>query len=192
MPHSEIADFFGRRRNPKLFVSCRVYDPQSFDGSELKKAVDSGVAGVMKSRSLYSLQIIVSNLGLASAKYARIVVSFENINITKVISGPNHRIDNLRGGLPTLQCDNPSGIIYADAKGGDVVWDLQVRLHKQKWGTIYWATQAEEMEPQEGNYVLLGIETAKQGDEIKPYFLPRYEDVWPDASKDSHIESDNT
>ena len=155
MPHSEIADFFGRRRQPKLVVNCLVNDPQSFEESDLKKAADSGSAGVVKRRSLYNLQVLISCLGHASAKYSRLVVSFENMDIIKITNGPNHRIDDLRNGLPSLQWDNPSGIIYANSQSADVVWNLQVRLHKQMVGTVSWEAQAEEMEPQKGRYILL-------------------------------------
>ncbi len=178
LPHSEIADFFGRRRKPKLLVDCIVTNPQSFEVATLRKAEEDGVAGVLKMRSLYRLRFIVRNVGLASARYARIVVSFEHVTIEKIVSGPNSRIDYLRNGVPTLQWDCTAGIIYAHSPGGDVVWDLQVKLHKNRVGTISWEAQAEEMDFQAGKLVLSGIETAKQGDDITPYYLRNWEDTW--------------
>jgi hypothetical protein len=178
LPHSEIADFFGRRRKPKLLLTCRVTDPKNPNSIAMKRAIEHGSAGVATQRSSYNLQLIVSNIGHAAAKHTRITVSFENIDITKIISGPNNRIDNLRDGLPTLQWDNPIGIIYGDSHGGDVVWDLQVKLQKDKWGTIAWQARAEEMDYIEDKFVLLGFEATKPGDEKKPYWLPRYQDFW--------------
>lgn len=191
LPHSEIADFFGRRLRPKLVIKCLVTDPIKFKEVDLKKAEDSGSAGVMEIRSSYRFQLFICNTGHAAAKYARVITAFENITVEKVLSGPDNRIDYLRNGIPTLQWDNPYGIIYAQSVGGDMIWDLKVRLHKGKWGTISWQAQAEEMEPQEGKYVLLGIEAAKAGDYIKPYWLPRYEDFWPTDSKGSPVASES-
>jgi hypothetical protein len=178
LPHSEIADFFGRRFKPKLILNCMVTNPQSFDESMLKKAAESGAAGVLKHRVLYNLQFIVSNIGKTSAKYARVTISFENIGIEKILIGQNRRIDQLRNGIPTLQWDYPAGIIYQGAESGEVIWELQVRLQKNKMGIISWHALADEMDAQEGRLVLSGIETANQKDEIKPYFLQTYEYFW--------------
>ncbi|MGD0795528.1 MAG: ATP-binding protein [Dehalococcoidales bacterium] len=187
MPHTEIADFFGRRRKPKLVLRCLVINPEEFEMTELKKAQDSGAAGVLKLRQSYSLRLIVYNLGLAAAKYVRIAVSFENIDIERVISGPNHRIDELREDIPTLQWDETKGIIYA-GKGADVVWELQVKLKKKRWGKISWQAFAEDMDYQEGTYVLLGVETKKLGEKEGSYWLPKYEDVFRDNSKEQKLE----
>lgn len=183
LPHSEIADFFGRRRKPKLLLTCRVTNPKIPDSALMKHAIESDTAGVMTMRSSYNLQLIISNIGNAAAKYARVIVSFENIDIIKVISGPDNRIDHLRDSLPTLQWDNPTGIIYANSRGGDVVWNLQVKLHKNKWGTVNWQAQAEDMEYIQDSYALLGIETAKPGDKIKPYWLPKTQDLFNKKSE---------
>jgi hypothetical protein len=102
LPHSEIADYFGRRRRPLLNLSCRVIDPKIPKEKAMKQAIESGSAGVGFQRLNYRLQIMINNIGHAPAKYARVTVSFENIDIIKIISGPNNRIDNIRNGLPTL------------------------------------------------------------------------------------------
>ena len=158
----------------------------------MRHAVESGSAGTATTRSSYKLRIIVTNLGHAIAKHARVVVSFENIDIVKIIDGPNHRIDNLRNGLPTLQWDNPSGVIYANAPGGDVIWDMHIRLQKNKWGTITWEAQAEDMDYIKDTYVLLGVEHARPNAEIEPYWLPRYEDFFSHKPNNSVIDNDKT
>lgn len=192
LPHSEVADFFYKRRKPKLFLNCLVINPGSFSNNELKRAADSGAKGVVKRRASYRLRLILTNLGLAAAKYAQVIVDFKDIDIERVISGPSGRIDHLRNGIPTLQWDNPYGIIYAHSHVGTVIWELQVKLHKNMVGTVSWEAQAEEMDFQEGKYILDGFELSSQGNEIKPYYLLRYEDHPWGKSKDSQVESEST
>ena len=183
MSHSEIADFFGKRRKPKLSVVCRVVDPKKVDKRLVEFAVKQGSVGVSTLRSSYRLQLLVKNLGHAAAKHSRVIVSFEEIDIVKVISGPNVRIDDLRNDVPTLQWNDSSGIIYAEPKFADVIWDLQVRLHKGRWGLIAWEAIAEEMDSVKGSCVLLGEEFAVPNRDISPYYLPTYEESWGSSER---------
>ncbi len=167
-----------RAQTPKLIVACRVINPKIPDKRLVKHAIQDGVPDVGTWRSRYRLQILISNIGQVDAKHARLVISFDEIDIVKVINGPNRRIDKLWNGQPTLQWDNPFGIVYANPNSGDIVWELEVKLHKNRWGIISWEAQAQDMNLSSGRYVLLGIETARPTDEIKPYYLTRYEDFW--------------
>ncbi len=168
LAHYEIADFFGRRRRPRLNLQCMVSNP-------LKHRIPD--KNEMQPRSSYHLQIMISNTGTSAAKYARVVVSFQNIKISKVTAGPSNRMDDLRNGLPTLQWDNPFGIIYA-ATGVDVIWKLDVRLSKNHWGLITWEAFAEDVDVIRGNWVLLGIETSKAHAETESYLLPSHEQLF--------------
>lgn len=192
LPHSEIADFFGRRRRPKLLVTCLVTDPRPIDKELMRHAVEQGGVGTAVPRSSYKIRIIVRNIGHVIAKHARVIVSFENIDIAAIMSGPKKRIDNLRNGLPTLQWDNIAGVIHANAPGGDVVWDMQIKLQENRWGTITWVAQAEDMDYITDRYVLLGIEHAEPNVEVKPYWLRRYEDVFSHKSNSSVIDNGKT
>jgi hypothetical protein len=175
--YSELIALLVRAQSPKLTVACCVADPKTPDKRLMRRASQDGVAAATV-RSQYRLQIIISNTGNADAKHARLIISFDGIDILKVIKGPNYRIDSLRNGQPTLQWDNPLGIVYANSSTGDVVWELEVKLHKNRWGIISWEVQAQDMNFVDGRYVLLGIEVVRPTDEIKPYDLMRYEDFW--------------
>lgn len=168
LAHYEIADFFGRRRRPRLNLQCMVSNP-------LKRRIPD--KNEMQLRSSYHLRIMISNTGSSAAKYARVVVSLENIKISKVTAGPSHRIDDLRNGLPTLQWDNPVGVIYAGT-GADVIWELDVRLSRNHWGLITWEAIAEDVDVVRGNWVLLGMETGEARAETKPYLLPSHEQAF--------------
>lgn len=176
--YNALISLLARAQTPKLTVACCVIDPKIPDKLLIQRALQDGIAGVITPRSRYRLQIMISNTGNADARYARLIISFDEIDIIKVINGPNHRIDNLRNGQPTLQWDNPLGIVYSNPKAADVVWELEVKLHKNRWGIISWEVQAQDMNFINGRYVLLGIEAARPNDEIKPYCLRRYEDFW--------------
>jgi hypothetical protein len=191
LSHSEIADFFGRRRKPKLLVTCLVTDPKPLDKMLMRHVAKAGGVGVVN-RSSYKIRIVVKNVGHAIAKHARVILSFEGIDIITITNGPNNRIDALRNGMPTLQWDNVSGVIHAGAPGGDVIWDLQIKLQKRAWGTIAWEAQAEDMDYMKGRYVLLGREDQKPNIEPKPYLLPRFEDVFHHNSNISAIKNGKT
>lgn len=168
LAHYEIADFFGRRRRPNLSLQCMVSNP-------LKRRIPH--KNEMQLRSSYHLRIMISNTGNSAAKYARVTVSFENIMITRVTAGPNLRIDDLRNGLPTLQWDNPAGVIYSRT-GADVIWELEVKLAKDHWGLITWEAIAEDVDVVRGNWVLLGVETGKAEAKSKRYWLQSHEQLF--------------
>jgi hypothetical protein len=178
LPHSEIADFFSRRRKPKLNVLCFVNDPWIPDQTIIKKTIESGLSGMRNERQDYNLRIFIKNIGHAAAKYARVIVTLEDISIVKIDRGRDNRIDGLREGKTTLQWDNSLGIIYADSKVGELLWDLQVKLNKDKIGIISYEAYAEDMATVEDKYVLLPYEVVKIGQVSRPYPLPRYQDFY--------------
>lgn len=165
MAHYEIADFFSKRRKPKLSLQCIVSNP-------LKRRIPT--ANEVQERKAYHLQLLVRNTGNALAKHTRFVVSFENVTIEKVCGGSGQRIDDLRKGLPTLQSDHPIGVIYP-GPGADLVWEIDVRLHKGRWGLIKWEVIAEDVELVQGNFVLLGLEFGHAGENPEFYYLQSYE-----------------
>ena len=167
-----------KTQRPKLSIACCVTDPKTPDKRLMQSAIQDGVAGVITPRSRYHLRITISNSGNADARHARVIISFEEIDIVRVINGPNYRIDNLRNRQPTLQWDNPIGVVYANPNAADSVWELEVKLHKNRWGIISWEAQAQDMNFVNGRFVLLGLESARPNLEIKPYYLQRYEDFW--------------
>ena len=165
--HYEIADFFGKRRKPNL---------------ELIFKLIKASGGI---KNTFDLQVFVTNTGNAIAKNARIIVSFENLNILKIKRGSRIRIDELRGNIATLQWDNTSGVIFPNTKKGslDLIWDLQVQPtskfslnNSMKIGNILWEAMAEDMDLIEGKNELIPI--AFKMEEGRDYYLPRYEDIW--------------
>lgn len=136
MPHSEIADFFGRRRKPRL-------------------TLDNQIMSVDVNNSTFYLRIFVCNEGKAVARYARVYITFENnIEIEDKILGNLVRIDDLRGGKPALQWDNSKSVIHPVAHRIRIA-DLRLRLlQPQEISSISWETIAEDQELISGNYTL--------------------------------------
>jgi len=182
MRHSEIADFFGKRRKPRLDLMFKL------------TKVTGGISNA------FDLQISVTNRGNAIAKNARIIVSFENLKILKIKSGPAHRIDELRNNVATLQWDNPNAVIYPNTKKitADVIWDLQVKpTTRIKYGksvplgNIVWEAVAEDMDLIEGKNILIPVPFVLE--KGKNHYLPKYEDLWgknKDDKTTNNIEDD--
>lgn len=158
MTHTEIADFFGRRKKPKLEVIIKQ-----------KKAL-----GGME--NAFILQIFVTNTGNATAKNARIIVSFENLKIKNITIGPKTRIDDLRYDVPTLQWDDFNGVVFPNKKNVSVslIWELQVIPTRKllisgtmDMGVIIWEAYAEDMDCIEGKKILIPVPVAvNEGVEI--------------------------
>ena len=174
LSHYEIADFFGRRRKPKLSLKCVVTNPYSND---------SNTSEIVREKQTYQLRIFISNDGTAAAKYAQAWLSFENVDIISVLSGPNNRIDSLRDNKPTLQWDKSVGVIYS-APINVAIWNLEVKLHKDKWGLLTWGVYAEDTDITTGDWVVGGTElTPKQGETARPYYLQTYEELFKHPRK---------
>jgi hypothetical protein len=149
MSHTEIADFFGRRKNPKLEIV--VKQVEALGGME----------------NAFLLQICVTNKGNAAARNTRIIVSFENLKIKKILKGPSSRIDDLRNNTPTLQYDYSNAVILPNLNNKEIlslVWELQVipswkplSTGSMDYGIINWEAWAEDMEYLEGKKILIPI-----------------------------------
>ncbi len=128
MSHSEIADFFGRRRKPRLVVHCEL----------IKVNMDE---------SWFDLRVFVANEGKAIAKYATAVISFQNLEIMKVTQGPSQRIDELRGNVPSLQWSSHNVGVIHPAPPRQRIWEIRLTLREGKAvGVIIWDTIAEDQE----------------------------------------------
>ncbi|WP_392654730.1 hypothetical protein [Dehalococcoides sp. THU4] len=139
-------------------------------------------------RHKYELRLIVQNIGNVLAEHARIAVSFERISINKVLRVPDIRIDYIRNNIPSLQWDFQRPIFPSTS---EAIWDLRVSLHRKMIGKISWTAQAEGTNSIEGSLVLLGMETAKWGEEINPYYLPQYDEFWKTPAKNDLEQSTN-
>jgi hypothetical protein len=95
MPHSEVADFFGKRRKPVLSLIFAIIK-----------------VNIQDSKYLFTLRVFISNTGKAVAKYTTVTASFDNLDIVKVTKGTTQRIDDIRGDLPSLQWDYFENVIH--------------------------------------------------------------------------------
>jgi hypothetical protein len=133
MPHSEIADFFGRRRKPKLVLTNEI----------IKVDINE---------SWFDFRVFVINEGKAAAKYARVIISFDNLDIMKVMHGSKSRIDELRGNVPTLQWDYSIGVLHA-TEGRTRIWDLRLKVKNINQACIISGEAiAEDMDMIESTY----------------------------------------
>ena len=83
---------------------------------------------------------------------------------------PRDRGESSAYGLPTLQWDNPIGVIYCKTSPA-VIWELEVKLKKDHWGSITWETIAEDADISRGDWALYPMQFAEAGKEQKPYKL---------------------
>lgn len=127
MSHTEIADFFGRRRKPRLIINIEI-------------------TSVNIEESWFELRVIIANEGNVVAKHARAIVSFINLEILKIIKGTSTRIDELRNNIPTLQWNAQLGVIYPGS-GGTRIWDIRLKPKEdEQEGIVAWDTIAEDQE----------------------------------------------
>ncbi len=98
MPHSEIADFFGARRKPKLSLTFEIVE-------------------VDVQESTFILRALLTNVGKALARHARVTALFVNLEIMTTTKGHCDRIDDLRGNLPAVQWHYSNGVIYPTGGG---------------------------------------------------------------------------
>lgn len=124
MHHTEIADFFGKRRKPQLILNHTI------------------IATKME-ESWFDLRVVVANKGKGVARHINVIESFVNLEIIKVIKGNRSRIDDLRENVHTLQWDENTGIIYPES--GIRIWDIRLKFQADEVeGNLLWTTEAEE------------------------------------------------
>jgi len=128
MSHREIADFFGRRRRPLLEVTFRFVE-----------------VNIQESVQQFTLSVYLRNKGKAVAKYARLVASFENLEIIKTTKAIK-RIDSLRG-RPSIQYDNSWGVVHLMPRRREHIADITLKVKDNaKHGIIEYDLLAEDME----------------------------------------------
>lgn len=96
MEHYEVADFFNRRRKPFLILRTEITKVENLN-SEYK----------------FTLRFYIQNNGKAAAKNTRLTANFYNLEIISIEKGSFSRLDDLRGGKPSIQFDS-TGIFYAE------------------------------------------------------------------------------
>lgn len=127
MSHTEIADFFGRRRKPRLIIN-------------------SEITSVNIEESWFELRVLIINEGNVVAKHARVIVSFINLEILKMVKGVSTRIDELRNNIPTLQWNEEQGVIYPGPTRTRI-WDIRLKPKEDaQEGIVGWDTIAEDQE----------------------------------------------
>lgn len=110
MPHSEIADFFGKRRKPALSLILEIIE-----------------VNIQKSEYSFTLRVFIHNTGKAVAKYTTVTASFVNLDIINIPKGAAKRIDDIRDNLPSLQWDyfdnaiHPTGIRTR-------IWNIKLKV----------------------------------------------------------------
>lgn len=108
MPHSEIADFFGARRKPKLSLRFEMIEVNLQDLS-------------------FTLRAFLRNQGKALAKHARVTASFTNLGIVTIAKGQLQRIDDLRD-VPSIQWDCSMGRVIYHSGRETRIWDMELKV----------------------------------------------------------------
>ncbi len=91
MEHYEVSDFFGRRRKPILTLAPEI-------------------CSIEAEKDTFSLRFYMRNEGKAIAKLLMFSASIANVDI--IGSKDLQRIDELRGGVPSIQFVDPRAVVY--------------------------------------------------------------------------------
>jgi hypothetical protein len=91
MEHYEVSDLFGKRRKPVLTMLPEIYSVE----------ID---------KDIFSVRFNVRNAGKAVAKNMMFSANIMNVDI--VMSADFQRLDDLRGGIPSIQFSSPLTIVY--------------------------------------------------------------------------------
>jgi hypothetical protein len=135
MPHSEIADFFGKRRKPVLSLMFEIIK------------VD-----IQDSEYLFTVRVFISNTGKAVAKYTSVTASFDNLDIINIPFGRTQRIDDIRGNLPSLQWDYSNNVIHPTGDRMNICGiELKVKDNNKPF-SIRYDIVAEDMDLFENRY----------------------------------------
>jgi len=158
MSHSEIADFFGKRRKPVLSLIFEIIK-----------------VNIENSKYLFTLRIFISNTGKAVAKYTRVTASFDNLDIINVPKGAAQRIDDIRGNLPSLQWDYFDNVIHPTGLRTRI-WDIELKVKdNNKPFTVSYDIVAEDIDLVIDRYIV-GTDTLHKANEMlakgeKPTFI---------------------
>lgn len=159
MPHSEIADFFGKRRKPVLSLIFEIIK-----------------VNIENSKYLFTLRVFISNTGKAVAKYTRVTASFDNLDIINIPKGAAQRIDDIRGDLPSLQWDYFDNVIHPT--GFSIrIWDIELKVKdNNKPFTVSYDIVAEDMDLLMDRYPFTSTDVLHRASEMlskgeKPTFI---------------------
>jgi len=129
MPHSEIADFFGKRRKPALSLILEIME-----------------VNIQKSEYSFALRVFIHNTGKAVAKYTTVTASFVNLDIINIPKGAAKRIDDIRGNLPSLQWDYFGNVIHPTGIRTRI-WDIKLKVKdNSKHFAVIYDVVAEDMD----------------------------------------------
>jgi hypothetical protein len=115
MDDYEIRDLRNRRERPELKVYCEVAKARltSFSKLETWPTFFLGIRPGPVRIPSFDLNVALINSGARAAKHAQAILSFDNLRIRKV-GGLAARIDDLRGGKPTLQWTSFESVVHAE------------------------------------------------------------------------------
>ena len=129
MPHSEIADFFGKRRKPALSLILEIME-----------------VNIQKSEYSFTLRVFIHNTGKAVAKYTTVTASFVNLDIINIPKGAAKRINDIRGNLPSLQWDYFDNVIHPTGIRTRI-WDIKLKVKdNSKHFAVSYDVVAEDMD----------------------------------------------
>lgn len=149
MPHSEIADFFGKRRKPVLLLIFEIIK-----------------VNIQDSKYVFTLRVFISNTGKAVAKYTGVTASFDNLDIINIPKGAAQRIDDIRGNLPSLQWDYVDSVIHPT--GVKIrIWDIELKVKdNNKPFTVIYNIVAEDMDLFKDKYTFTSTDVLNNANEI--------------------------
>lgn len=117
MEDYEIRDVRNRRERSELRVYCEILKARLTSLSNLK-TWPTYILGIREGPVIvpsFDLRVWLINMGSKAAKHAQLVISFDNLRIQR-LSGFATRIDDIRGGKPSLQWISMEEIIHANNK----------------------------------------------------------------------------
>lgn len=149
MLHSEIADFFGKRRKPALSLIFEIIQ-----------------VNIQDSEYSFMLRILVFNTGKAVAKYTRVTASFANLDIVNIPKGAAQRIDDLRGDLPSLQWDYFDNVIHPTGTRTRI-WDIKLKVKdNNKPFVVNYDIVAEDMDLLTDSYTFASTAILQKASEM--------------------------
>jgi hypothetical protein len=134
MEHYEVADLFGKRRNPMLTMLSEVFS------IEIEKGV-------------FWLRFYVKNIGKASAKNIMFVADFSNADITE--TREFQRLDELHGGIPSVQFGGPLTVFHPSPVFQTRIGEVSILIKdKNKPVSVKYSLAAEDTPRITGEFLL--------------------------------------
>lgn len=145
MEDYEVRDVRNRREKLQLSVFCEVSEARftSFSKVETWPHFFLGIREGPVRIPSFDLKVSIVNTGTQMAKHAQAILSFDNLKI-KNVHGLAERIDNLRGGRPSLQWSSMDTVIHGETALSIMELSLEVVNLKEKC-TVSTEVVAEDM-----------------------------------------------